>query len=68
MLVEDIVNNKSIECDVLDTPHPQTIDISELNSNEDLKITILEVYEGEKYNDTAIHFLVTYKYEIIPLN
>lgn len=66
ILVEDIVNNTSVTCDVLDTPNPQTVDISKLNSSEDLKITILEVFEGEKYQDTAIHYFITYNNEIIP--
>jgi len=53
-------------CNVLDTPHPQTVDISFIKEAEDIKITIMEVFEGTKYEDTAIHYMITYDKEIIP--
>ena len=51
---------------VLDTPHPQTVDISFIKEPEDIKITIVSVYEGTKYEDTCISYLVTYDDEVIP--
>lgn len=64
--VEGVDSKESVICEVLDTPHPQTVDISKLNNIEDLKITILEVYEGDKYDDTVIHYLITWDKEILP--
>ena len=51
---------------VLDTPHPQTVDISFIKEAEDIKITIVSVYEGTKYEDTCINYLVTFQDEVIP--
>lgn len=64
--VEGVQSNQSVICEVLDTPHPQTVDISKISNIEDLKITILDVYKGEKYQDTAIHYLITWDKEIVP--
>ena len=52
--------------EVLDTPHPQTIDISFITKNEDIRVEIAEVYEGTKYDDTCIHLCKLYPYEVIP--
>lgn len=64
--VEGLKSNKSEIMTVLDTPHPQTLDINFLDSAQDIKITILDVYKGSKYNDTAIHYLITYDSKVIP--
>jgi len=53
-------------CDILDTPHPQTVDIAFITRAEDIKITIIDVYLGSKYEDTAIHYMITYNKKIIP--
>lgn len=52
--------------EVLDTPHPQTIDISFITKNEDIRVEIAEVYEGTKYDDTCLHLCKLYPYEVIP--
>lgn len=64
--IEGLTSGISGDCVVLDTPHPQTVDISFIVAPEDLKVTLLEVYEGAKYQDTAIHYLISYNKEIIP--
>lgn len=52
--------------DVLDTPHPQTIDISFITKNEGIRVEIADVYEGSKYDDTCLHLCKLYPYEVIP--
>lgn len=52
--------------DLLDTPHPQTIDISFITEAEDIRIEIADVFKGTKYDDTCLHFCITYDKEIIP--
>ncbi len=64
--VTGLKSGKSKILDVLDTPHPQTIDISFITENEDLRIEIADVYKGTKYDDTCIHYLITYEDEVIP--
>lgn len=64
--VTGIKSGKSKELDVLDTPHPQTVDISFLTDPEDIRIEIADVYRGTKYDDTCLHFCVTYNNEVIP--
>ncbi len=51
---------------IKDTPHPQSVDINFLNKLEDVKITILDVYKGTKYQDTCIHFMIFWRDKIIP--
>lgn len=65
--IEGLVSGVSIVRSVLDTPHFQTVDISAIKESEDLKVTILEVYEGRKYKDTAIHYMITYDNNVLPL-
>ena len=55
---------KSIE--VLDTPHPQTVDISFLTEVENIKVTIEDVYKGTKYDDTCLHYCTTFYEEVVP--
>jgi len=65
--VEGVESGVSKVLDVIDTPHPQTVDISFLPFSEDIRVTIADVYPGTKYEDTAIHFCITYDYTIVPL-
>jgi len=65
--VEGIESGVSKVLDVLDTPHPQTVDISFLPFPEDIRVTIADVYPGTKYEDTAIHYCITYDHTIVPL-
>lgn len=51
---------------VLDTPHPQTVDISFLKQKEDIRVEIADVYKGSKYDDTCLHYCITFREEIIP--
>lgn len=52
--------------DVLDTPHPQTVDISFLETQEPFRVTIMDVYKGTKYEDTCINCMEPYSYAVIP--
>lgn len=64
--VTGVTSGKSKILDVLDTPHPQTVDISFITEPEDVRVEIAEVYKGTKYDDTCINFCVTYPFEVIP--
>ena len=64
--VTGITSGKSKILEVKDTPHPQTIDISFITIPEDIRIEIADVYKGSKYEDTCIHFCVTYDKAVIP--
>ena len=65
--VEGVESGVSKVLDVIDTPHQQTVDISFLPKPEDIRVTIADVYPGTKYRDTAIHYCITYEYEVVPL-
>lgn len=52
--------------DVLDTPHPQTVDISFLPEADDIRIEIADVYPGTKYQDTCLNFCQLVDCEIKP--
>lgn len=52
--------------DVLDTPHPQTVDISFLETQEPFRVTIMDVYKGTKYDDTCLNCMEPYPYKVIP--
>ena len=52
--------------DVIDTPNPQTVDITSLDENDDARVTIEDVYPGTKYEDTCISLCVTYRYKVVP--
>ena len=52
--------------DVLDTPHPQTVDISFITQPEDIRVEIADVYKGTKYDDTCLHYCFAYDEKIIP--
>lgn len=57
-------NSKILE--VLDTPHPQTVDISFITQPEDIRVEIADVYKGTKYDDTCLHYCFAYDEEVIP--
>ena len=50
--VKGLTSGKEKILDVIDTPHPQTVDISFITEMEDIRIEIAEVYKGTKYDDT----------------
>ena len=64
--VTGMVSGKEKVLDVLDTPHPQSVDISFITEPEDVKVTIEEVYPGTKYEDTCIHFMINSLVEAVP--
>ena len=64
--VTGLLSKKSKVLDVLDTPHPQTVDISFIEMAEDIRVEIAEVYKGTKYDDTCLHYCITYDAEVIP--
>ena len=64
--VTGLKSKKSKVLDVLDTPHPQTVDISFITDAEDIRVEIADVYKGSKYDDTCLSFCITYKNEVIP--
>ena len=65
--ITGIKSGKSIIVDVLDTPHPQTVDISEITKdNEDIRVEIADIYKGTKYDDTCMNFCITYSHKVIP--
>ncbi len=51
---------------VLDTPHPQTIDISDFEDSGDIRIEIADVYKGTKFDDTCMNFCAGYTARVIP--
>ena len=64
--VTGIESGKSKILDVLDTPHPQTVDISFITGLEDIRVEIADVYKGTKYDDTCLHYCRNYDDEVIP--
>lgn len=64
--VTGIKSGKSKILDVLDTPHPQTVDISFITEPEDIRVEIADVYKGTKYDDTCLHYCITFNEEVIP--
>ena len=64
--VKGLKSGKEKILDVLDTPHPQTVDISFITEPEDIRVTIEDVYPGTKYEDTCIHYMIMYFDEVIP--
>ncbi len=64
--VTGLKSGKSAILNVLDTPHPQTVDISFITEPEDIRVEIADVYKGTKYDDTCLHFCITYDNVVIP--
>ncbi len=64
--VTGLKSGKTKILNVLDTPHPQTVDISFITDPEDIRVEIADVYKGTKYDDTCLHFCVTYNQQVIP--
>ncbi len=64
--VTGLKSGNSKVLDVLDTPHPQTVDISFITQPEDIRVEIAEVYKGTKYDDTCLHYCFAYNEPVIP--
>lgn len=64
--VTGVKSKKSKILNVLDTPHPQTVDISFITIPEDIRIEIADVYKGTKYDDTCLHYCILYDDTVIP--
>ena len=64
--VTGLNSGKEKVLDILDTPHPQSVDISFITEPEDVRVTIEDVYHGTKYEDTCIHFMITSLTEAVP--
>lgn len=64
--VKGLTSGKEKILDVIDTPHPQTVDISFITDKEDIRVEIAEVYKGTKYDDTCLQYCNAYLETIIP--
>ena len=64
--VKGLTSGKEKILDVIDTPHPQTVDISFITEMEDIRIEIAEVYKGTKYDDTCLQYCSTFMETVIP--
>ncbi len=64
--VTGVKSGKSKILDILDTPHPQTVDISFIDQVEDLRVEIADVYKGSKYDDTCLHYCICFDEPVIP--
>ncbi len=56
--VRDITNESRYEVELRDTPSPQAIELRQ--ETERVILTIVDVYEGERWDDMAINFLLRY--------
>lgn len=64
--VKGLTSGKEKILDVIDTPHPQTVDISFITEMEDIRIEIADVYKGTKYDDTCLQYCSTFIETVIP--
>lgn len=64
--VTGVKSQKSKILDLLDTPHPQTVDISFITTPEDIRIEIEDVYKGTKFDDTCLHYCINFNEAVIP--
>ena len=64
--VRGLKSGKEKILDVIDTPHPQTVDISFITEMEDIRVEIAEVYKGTKYDDTCLQYCSTFMETVIP--
>ena len=64
--VKGLTSGKEKILDVIDTPHPQTVDISFITEMEDIRVEIAEVYKGTKYDDTCLQYCSTFMESVIP--
>ena len=62
--IEDMGGDYKQEFNVLDTPNLQTFKLNGFYTR--IRIIILDVYYGYKYNDTCINYLVGIKYLLSP--
>lgn len=51
---------------LIDTPNPQTVDISFLEDSDDTIVRIESVYKGTKYQDTCLSLCKLHDKEVIP--
>lgn len=65
--VTGVKSGRSEILEVLDTPHPQTVDISFITEAEDIRVEIADVYSGTKYQDTCLNFCITWNSTIEPV-
>ncbi len=68
MRIEGLTTGTVIKRNLEDTPHLQTIDIRELGEETHARFVIADVYPGECYADTCLHFLTYSPYPIRPLS
>jgi len=66
--IEGLTTGLVLEREVEDTPNLQTIDVRELGDETHARITIADVYPGELYSDTCLHFMSYSEYAIRPLS
>lgn len=64
--ITGVETGKTLILEVLDTPHPQTIDISALKGNKTLRVEINDVYPGTRYEDTCLQYCVAWDSQIVP--
>ncbi len=64
--VKGLTSGREKILDVIDTPHPQTVDISFITEMEDIRVEIAEVYKGTKYDDTCLQYCSTFMETVIP--
>lgn len=60
-------SGKSMIVKLLDTPNPQTVDISFLDKNDDTVIRIESVYPGTKYQDSCITMCRLFWWQVTPV-
>ncbi len=56
VLIEDLENNTSKEYSIPDSPDPVTIRLEKASTK--VRISILDVYPGEKWEDTCVNFIL----------
>jgi len=66
--IEGLTTGIVLEREIEDFPNLQTIDIHDLSGEAHAKITIVDVYPGELYLDTCLHFMSYSEYAIHPLS
>lgn len=59
-------SDKTKILEVIDTPNPQTVDISFLDKEDDTIVRIESVYPGKKYQDTCLSLCKLHDKEVVP--
>ena len=60
--VYNVDQNEYLDFNIEDTPNYQVINVGFENKVNNIKVEILEVYQGEKYNDLCINLLKPYSF------